>query len=166
MRISLLLLLAAAALLPSSGLAEPATLIRATELRKEPASDAPAVASLAEQAKVDALERKGGWTHVRTEGGAEGWVKMLTLRYAGTVQARQDDSGVVRALGVARGGSGSAQATTGVRGLDPEKLANAQPNPQELKKMETFAVSKESAAAFAASASLQAKSIAYPKAAP
>ena len=64
--------------------AEPATLLRPTELKKEPASDAPTVAPLAEKAKVDVLERKGGWTRVKTESGAEGWVKMLVLRYTGS----------------------------------------------------------------------------------
>jgi len=156
-------LLAASILVPAPGLAEPATVIRATELKKDPASDAPTVAPLAEKAKVDALERKGGWTRIKTEAGAEGWVKMLALRYAGSGEAKPGDSGVAQALNIARTGSSGAQATTGVRGLDPEQLAKARPNPGELKKMESFAVSKESAAGFAANASLQSKSIAYPK---
>jgi hypothetical protein len=156
-------LLAASILVPAPCLAEPATVIRATELKKDPASDAPTVAPLAEKAKVDALERKGGWTRIKTEAGAEGWVKMLALRYAGTGESKQGDSGVAQALNIARTGTSGAQATTGVRGLDPEQLANARPNPAELKKMEGFAVSKENAAGFAANASLQAKSIAYPK---
>lgn len=143
--------------------AEPATLLRPTELKKEPASDAPTVAPLAEKAKVDVLERKGGWTRVKTESGAEGWVKMLVLRYTGSGQAKESDSGVTRALDAARGGASGAVPTTGVRGLDPELLASAKPNPAELKKMEGFAVTKEAAASFAASASLQSKTIAYPK---
>ena len=64
--------------------AEPATLLRPTELRKEPASDAPTLAPLAEKTNVDVLERKGGWTRVKTESGTEGWVKMLLLRYTGS----------------------------------------------------------------------------------
>ena len=156
-------LLATSLLVAAACLAEPATVIRATELKKDPASDAPTVAPLAEKAKVDALERKGGWTRIKTEAGAEGWVKMLALRYAGTGETKQGDSGVAQALNIARTGTSGAQATTGVRGLDPEQLAKARPNPAELKKMEGFAVSKENAAGFAASASLQPKTIAYPK---
>jgi hypothetical protein len=155
--------LAASILVPSPGFCEPATVIRATELKKDPATDAPTVAPLAEKAKVDALERKGGWTRVKTEAGAEGWVKMLALRYAGAGEAKQGDSGAAQALNIARGGTSGAQATTGVRGLDPEQLAKAKPNPAELKKMEGYAVSKESAAGFAAGANLQPKAIAYPK---
>lgn len=146
--------------------AEPATVLRPTELKKEPASDAPTVAQLAEKAKVDVLERKGGWTRVKTESGAEGWMKMLLLRYSSTGAAPKSDSGVTRALDSARGGTSSAATTTGVRGLDPDMLASARPNPVELKKMEGFAVSKESAASFAAGASLQPQNIAYPKATP
>jgi hypothetical protein len=152
-----------AALAAAAAFAEPATVIRATELKKDPATDAPTVAPLAEKAKVEALERKGGWTRVKTEAGAEGWVKMLMLRYAGPGEAKQGDSGAAQALNVARTGASGAQATTGVRGLDPEQLARAKPNPAELKKMEGYAASKESAAGFASSASLQPRSIAYPK---
>ena len=156
-------LLAAIVVHSVPGAAEPATLIRPAELKKEPASDAATVAPLAEKARVDALERRGGWARVKTEAGAEGWVKMLLLRYAASGPVRESDSGIGRALDVARGGGSAAQATTGVRGLDPELLAKAQPNPVELKKMEGFAASKESAADFAASAKLQSQTIAYPK---
>jgi len=146
--------------------AEPATVLRPTELKKEPASDAPTLAPLAEKSKVEVLERKGGWTRVKTESGAEGWMKMLLLRYAGPGASPKSDSGVTQALDTARGGTSSAAATTGVRGLDPDMLANARPNPAELKKMEGFAVTRESAAGFAASANLQPQKIAYPKGAP
>src|SRR5436305_12175966 len=48
-------------LFPLIAFAEPATVIRATELKTEPASDAATVAQLAEKTQVDSLERKGGW---------------------------------------------------------------------------------------------------------
>ena len=67
-------------LLPLLAAAEPATVIRAAELKKAPATDAATVAELAENSGVDVLERKGGWTRVKTSAGAEGWVKMLSLR--------------------------------------------------------------------------------------
>ncbi len=158
-------ILAALLLAPALCLAEPATVIRATELKKEPATDAPTVAPLAENARVDALERKGGWTRVKTDGGAEGWVKMLALRYAGagTGEARPGDSGIAQALNVARTGTSGAQATTGVRGLDAEQLAKARPNPGELKKMEGYAATRDGAAGFASNANLQPRQVAYPK---
>jgi len=157
-RLALLLLLA-----PALCLAEPATVVRATELKQQPASDAASVATLAENAKVDALERKGGWTRVKAEGGAEGWVRMLALRYAGAGEAKQGDAGISQILNVARTGTSGAQVTTGVRGLDAEQLANAKPNAAELKKMDRYAASKEGAEGFAAKGKLSAQQVAYPR---
>ena len=158
MRIAALLLL-----LPALCLAEPATVIRAAELKQQPASDAPTVAPLVENAKVNALERKGGWTRVKAEGGAEGWVRMLALRYAGAGEAKQGDTGIAQILNVARSGTSGTQVTTGVRGLDADQLANAKPNAGELKKMDGYAASKDGAAGFAANGKLQAQRVAYPK---
>ena len=154
--------LAAAALVAGTCLAEPATVLKATDLKKEPASDAATVAPLAEGAKVDAQERKGGWTRVKAPGGAEGWVRMLQLRY-GSGEAKQGDTGVSQLLNVARTGSSGTQVTTGVRGLDADKLANARPNPAEMSKMNGFAASRESAQGFASQGPLQAQRVDYPK---
>jgi len=150
-------------LFPALALAEPATVIRATELKQSPATDAASVAPLAENARVDALERKGGWTRVKAEGGAEGWVRMLALRYARAGEARQGDAGISQILNVARTGTSGAQVTTGVRGLDAEQLANAKPNAAELKKMEKYAASRDGAEGFAAKGKLSAQRVDYPR---
>lgn len=158
MRLAALLLLA-----PALCLAEPATVIRAAELKQQPATDAAAAGQLAENEKVDALERQGGWTRVKAAGGAEGWVRMLSLRYAGTGDAKQGDSGVAQALNVARTGTSGAQVTTGVRGLDAAQLANAKPNAAELKKMASYTASKDGAEDFAVKGRLQSQRVDYPK---
>lgn len=150
-------------LVPALALAEPATLIRDTELRQSPASDAAVLAPLGVNAKVEALERRGGWTRVKAEGGLEGWVRMLTLRHAGAGEARQGDSGIVQILNVARSGTSGTQVATGVRGLDAEQLTNAKPNEAELKKLQGYAASDAAAAGFAASGKLEARRIDYPK---
>jgi SH3-like domain-containing protein len=143
--------------------AEPANVIRATELRKEPATDAPVVAQLAEGTAVDALERKSGWVRVKLPGGSEGWVRMLLVRYGAQAASMQTDSGVGQILNVARTGSSGTQVTTGVRGLDSEKLANAQPNPAELEKMRAYAADRQQAESFASQGPLRAQRIDYPK---
>lgn len=148
---------------PLLAAAEPASVVRATELKAAPATDAATVAPLAESAKVDALERKGGWTRVRAEGGREGWVRMLLLRYAGAGEAKQGDSGIVQILNVARTGTSGAQVATGVRGLDAEQLANAKPNEAELQKLQGYAATNDAAAGFAAQGKLEARTIDYPK---
>jgi hypothetical protein len=156
------LLLAVPLLAPAPCRAEPATVIRATELKQAPATDAASAGQLAENAKVDALERQGGWTRVKAAGGTEGWVRMLVLRYEGTGAARQGDSGIAQALNVARTGTSGTQVTTGVRGLDAEQLTNAKPNTAELKKLERYSASKDAAAAFAERGPLRAQQVSYP----
>jgi len=158
MRTLLLLLLA----LPLLAAAEPAMLVRATELKQEPATDAATVARLPENAAVEALERKGGWTRIKA-GAAEGWVRMLSLRFGGPGEAKKGDSGLTQLFNVARTGTSGTQVTTGARGLDADQLANAQPNPAELAKMAAFAADAEAAASFAAKGKLSATSVEYPK---
>jgi len=157
-------LFALAALVASARVAaEPATLWRATELKVSPATDAASLAPLAEAASVEALERKGGWTRVRTEAGAEGWVRMLMLRYGGPGEAKQGESGISQLFNVARTGSSGAPVTTGVRGLDAEQLANAKPNATELERLRTYAATREQAATFAAGGPLAARQVEYPE---
>jgi hypothetical protein len=148
-------LLALLLLYPLLAIAEPATVIRATELKKEPAADAATLAELPENAALEALERKGGWTRVKSASG-EGWVRMLALRFGAPGNAKQGDSGVSQLFNSARTGSSGTQVTTGVRGLDEAMLANAQPNKAELEKMSQFAATPEAAAGFAAKGKLAA----------
>ena len=148
-------------LFPALCAAEPATVIRATELKKEPATDAATVAQLPENTAVEALERKAGWTRVKAQG-TEGWVKMLLLRYGEPGAARQGDSGVSQLFNAARTGTSGTQVTTGVRGLDAEDLKTAQPNNAELKKLEGFASKAEAAGGFAQKGNLHARQVDYP----
>ena len=142
--------------------ADPATVIRAVDLKKAPASDAETLASLEENATVQTGERRGGWIQVRTDAGASGWVKFLALRYSGSGAAKPGDGGIAQLFSAARSGSSGSQATTGVRGLDAEDISAAQPNPAALHKMDAYAVSAEEADRFAAAGPLQAQSVDYP----
>ena len=150
-------------LFPLLALAEPASVIRPTELKKEPATDAAKVADLAENAPVDAGERSGGWIRVRTPAGAEGWVKLLALRYGGPGAARAGDTGLSQALNVARTGASGTRVTTGVRGLEAEQIAAARPNTAELNRMRSFAATRDSSAGFAENGELQRQRVDYPK---
>ena len=155
----ILLLLA----IPAAAAAEPASLVRPTDLKAAPATDAATVALLPVNAPVETLERKGGWTRVKAAPG-EGWVRMLALRFGGPGAAKQGDSGVAQVFNVARTGtSGTQQVTTGARGLDADQLANARPDPKELTKMKGYAADRGAAAGFAAEAKLAPAAVAYPK---
>lgn len=142
--------------------ADPATVIRATELKKLPATDAETLAALEENATVQTAERRGGWIQVKTDAGASGWVKFLALRFSGAGAAKAGDSGVSQLFNVARGGASGAQVTTGVRGLDAEDISTAQPNAAAVQRMDGFAVSADEAARFAAEGPLQAQRVDYP----
>jgi len=142
--------------------ADPATVIRATELKQAPASDAQTVASLEENAPVQTAERRGGWIQVSTSAGASGWVKFLALRFGGAATGKAGDSGVAQLFNVARGGTSGSQVTTGVRGLDAEDISTAQPNAAAVQRMDSFAVSADEAGRFASDGPLQAQSVAYP----
>lgn len=149
------------AFVPFLALAEPASLVRPSPLMSEPATDAAKVADLPENAAVDARERRGGWIRVRSASGQDGWVKLLALRYGAS--AKGGDTGLSQAINVARTGSSGTQVTTGVRGLDDEKISTAQPNPAELKKLEGFAVPAAASAEFAQRAKLQSQTVSYSK---
>jgi hypothetical protein len=150
-------------LFPLLAQAEPATLLRASELKAQPASDAATVTQLAVDAALDAGERSGGWVRVKTAAGAEGWVKMLALKYGGSGAAKRGDTGLTQAINVARTGASGTQVTTGVRGLDETDIQAARANPAELKKLEGYVESKQGSASFAESGKLQAQRVEYPK---
>src|SRR5256712_1547524 len=151
-----------ACVFPLVVLAEPATVIRSTELKKEPATDSATLAELAENTAVDALERRGGWTRVKAAA-AEGWVKMLALRYGAGGGAKQGDTGLTQLFNVARTGSSGTQVTTGVRGLEAEQVTNPQPNAAELKKMQGYASTRDAARSFARQGKLQSQVVEEPK---
>jgi hypothetical protein len=148
--------------LPLLCAAEPATVIRTTDLKKEPATDSATLATLAETTVVEAFERQGGWTRVKTQN-ADGWVRMLALRSGVPGAAKRGDTGLSKLFSSARtGSSGTPVLTTGVRGLDADQIKTAQPNAAELQKLKGFSSTSASAAAFAKSGQLQAQSVAYP----
>ena len=94
---------------------------------------------------------------------AEGWVKMLALRYGATGAAKQGDTGLTQLFNVARTGSSGTQVTTGVRGLEAEQITNAQPNAAELKKMQGYASTRDAASSFAKQGKLQSQVVEEPK---
>lgn len=137
---------------------------RATDMRAAPDDTAVVVQMLAPQTKVQVLERRGAWTRVKglSADAASGWVRMMHLRGEVIVEqaAPQRGSGVMGGLNRFFGGSQQTaapraqSATLGIRGLSPEELQAAAPNPQALAKMRGFAATKDEAAAFAKTANL------------
>lgn len=145
---------------------------RATDMRAAPDDSSAVVRMLAPQTKVQVLERRGAWTRVK---GVEpeapsGWVRMMHLRGEVVVEqaAPQRGSGVMGGLNRLFGGSQQTaapraqSATLGIRGLSPEELQAASPNPQALAKVRGFSASKDEAATFAKTANLAAATVEDP----
>lgn len=144
--------------------ADPAHVIRATELKDKPFSDAVTLQPLAEKAMVEVLAREGGWYKVKAQG-KEGWVRMTALRL-GDGNTKRGDSGVGSALqflSTGRSGSSGVTVATGVRGLDAADITNAVPDAKAVEGMDTLAVNADEARRYAAEQKLSAQKIAYLK---
>jgi hypothetical protein len=134
---------------------------RATDVRANPDDSAAVLQMLAPQTRVQVLERKGAWTRIKTDK-ETGWVRMMHLRGGATVtDAPQPSagggflSGLNRLVGGSQPTTQRAQsATLGVRGLSPEELKSASPNPQALAQTKSFAASKPEAEEHAKAANL------------
>jgi hypothetical protein len=137
--------------------AEQAIAVRATDVKARPFTDANTVTSLAERSRVDVLKRETSWIEINS-GQHTGWVRMLSLRFEQPATANGAPNLFRAAM---EKGSGGSVATTGVRGLKEELLANPRPNPAALQQMQAIAANAGDAAAFAAKAGLHAQSIDY-----
>jgi len=150
-----LLMLAALACFGTAWAEEQAFTNRSTELKDRAAADAKTVATLPENTSVKVLQRAGGWTKVDASGQA-GYVRVFHLRFAAVVEQGSQSSGggFLSGLTSSLTGSGGAAkkttiATTGIRGLSPEDLKNAAPNPEALAKAHSYRSDKASAERFA-----------------
>jgi hypothetical protein len=175
MRSNLNLVLAAAGLLAATAaLAQEAAFTnRATELKDKAAFEAVVIIPLPAETPVKVLARSSGWTKVEVNG-KTGWVRVFHLRFPATVESGSSSSsgsflgGLTSSLGI--GGKprpeGTKLATVGIRGLTEEDMKNASPNPEALKKMQSWRVDKASAERFAKDGKLVTASVDYEDAAP
>ena len=143
---------------------------RSTELKDRADADARTVTTLSENTPVKVLARGGGWTRVEA-GGQSGGVRVFHLRFPSTVEgASSSGGGFLSSLGSAIGGQRSNPkanlATTGVRGLSQEDLKNANPDPEALRRLQSFRADRAAAERFARDGKLAAVQIENPDAAP
>ena len=143
-------------------------------LRIAPSGASASKQRLAKGTQLEVIRRQGAWLEVRLAGSAtEGWVKQVSVRPAAEATAAPEKKksggffanlarGVTRLLG------GSSQApqdqgnvTVGIRGLAPEDLMAAIPDPGELDKMEGFRADRDQAFRFAGEERLTAQTVEY-----
>lgn len=124
--------------------AEPATVVRSSQLRSKPFVDAPLLSTIAEGESVDLISNEGGWSKIKVADGKIGFIRLLNVRptKAGNSNTLAD----INKLGnVVRTGSTGAVATTGVKGITKDDIAKSEPNPAEVKLMESYATSTSDA---------------------
>lgn len=144
--------------------AETGQILVNTDLKSEPFADAKTLASLPGNSAVDVLKRQGGWMQVKPAGNGEGWVKMTAIKLGGAAAGAKGDSGMTSLWNTAmqgRSGNTGVTVATGVRGLSPEDMKNAQPAPEQVKKLDGYAVTKSQAEATAKSGKLAKQSVDY-----
>lgn len=164
-RTTLRTLLAVAFLLPPAWAQEAAVTRRPVQLRDAPGDQARSIASLPAQAAVTrGSERHGPWVKV-TAGSAAGWVHLFDI---GPASAAGSDGGGVagsalRSITSLFGGGASPQrtaSTAGIRGLGAEDIANANPDPGAVARMEAQRQSDRDVRSFAERSNWRATDVA------
>ena len=137
---------------------------RATDLKDRGAEEARTVASLPEGTPVKVLARSGGWTRVEAKGQA-GFIRVFHLRFPATVETSSSGGGFGASLSSFISGNKKPTqatiATTGIRGLSPEDLKNASPDPAALAKAQSYRADKAAAERFAREGKLAAVRVDY-----
>jgi peptidoglycan hydrolase-like protein with peptidoglycan-binding domain len=150
---------------------DPAVVLAPVTLREAPDPRAPSVLLLAAGARVEVEELAGSWARLRTGTEARGWVPAETLRLGAppeiTVAATTGASpaGWLRRLtgtiGGGRRGQTQSGVSIGIRGLAPDDLRNARPDPAQLRELEHYTVLPSAAENHASALGLQPRAVAY-----
>jgi hypothetical protein len=174
-----ILLLATAVAAPSAGV-----IVRTAILKETPAFNAKSLTSLTPGARVEVLDRQGGWQNVSLQASptVRGWVRTYEVRTdiepgenpTVVKNTKGSDNGVLGGLvGLSRSSAGlfgrggatnasdnSMVATLGVRGLSETDLKKAKPNPAELEKLHQYAADAAEAGKYARAGKLQSREVA------
>ena len=137
---------------------EAGTALKADVLRTEPYADAKTAGNLNKNDAVDILANKGAWLQVKSKS-ASGWVRILSVKRGGASGSNSS----IADIASGRAGTGKVVSTTGIRGLSAEELKAAKFNEDEMKRMESHAVSAGDAQQFANAGGLSSTQLAYLK---
>lgn len=153
---------------------ETGLILEAVTLKLEPQGGAADGPTLAANTSVEIVARDAGWLKVAGPRGETGWVRLSAVKLDNASQTAEPEAensggfmqGLARGLtGLFGGGGGDAggatTATIGIRGLSKEALAAAEPNPEELVKMEGYRALPESMHNFASERGLTTRSVNY-----
>jgi len=150
----------AAALATAPVAAQQVTLSRDSPLYAEPRLEATQVVQLKQGATGEVTARQGGWLNIKTPDGA-GWLFSFNVRFP--PQKPEAGGGGGEALGRVFGSNrpNTVVSAIGIRGLGEEDLRQATLDPEQLKLLDGFAVSKPAAEESARAAGLAPEKIDY-----
>jgi len=142
--------------------AEPGYVIRSSDLMDEPYRDATPLLELEKGTPIEIIKRKGGWLQIESAG-KSGWVRMSKIRKgkASTQPAAGSEASGILDLASGRAGTGNVVSATGVRGLSEEQLKEAEFDANQIKKLESFAISEQKAIRFAQQEKLVARELEF-----
>ena len=144
-------------------------IVRNSEVKTEPAADAATTSTLKLGNRVEVSNLRGRWAQVHPPEAEQGWIPAANVRISSTQQQSGGGSaakGLFRGISGVVGGAGSSQdqgpnATVGVRGLQPEDVADAVPNPAERLKLDEYRATPDAAERYAREENLDSRSLAY-----
>ena len=147
-------------------------------LRIAPSGASASTLRLAKGTQLEVIRRQGAWLEVRVKSnGSEGWVKQVSVvavTETAPASRKKVSEGFFASLarGVSRLMGGASEppeeqvsVTVGIRGLAPEDLASAIPDPDELDRMESYRADRDQAFRFAAEEQLTTETVEYIQAA-
>ncbi len=137
------------------------TVKRDTDLKKAPEPTAEVVMPMQTNHVVThAGERQGAWMRVKADNGKQGWMKLFDLS-AAPAGVAADSGSTAKGIGglFAASRPKAATSTLGIRGLDADDLAQAQPNPGAVTQGEKLRVSENQARQFAQRSGLSPKPV-------
>jgi hypothetical protein len=154
------ILCTAALALPAAAAEQTGYMLRSADLKAKPFLDADALVKLPERTPVEVLKQQGAWLQVKVRN-QQGFVRLLQVRLNVNGTALAAATPATPMSSTPRPSGAGPTVTSGVRGFDEVALKSAQPNPDELKKMQGFAATTERAREFAQQAQVGARQVAY-----
>jgi hypothetical protein len=141
--------------------AQQVTLERDSALYAEPRLDASQVTQLKLGATEEVIGKQGAWLNLKTAGGS-GWLFSFNVRFQ-SQQAVAGDSGASSTAGRLFGPrrSVSVTSTIGIRGIEEEDLKQASFSADQMKRLESYAATKQAAEQRARATGLAPASVEY-----
>ncbi|MGY1457427.1 MULTISPECIES: M48 family metalloprotease [unclassified Luteimonas] len=133
---------------------------RSVEVRNAPDPAAPAITTLARDARVDISAQQGLWYQLALGDGRSGYVRVNEVRMASAGAETPDTSR--QALLQGQAGRGRVTETATVRGIDASDLTGGRHDAAALARMEGHRVDAAAASAHAHAQGWQARSVPWP----